>query len=90
LHADYIREAVENAGPQDSDITTQDHVRFWQDGRIVLEQQQNGNWFSPLIGKTIGQGDWKWAVREWTEIDSYYPNIWFISDHGNAHLIDLE
>jgi hypothetical protein len=90
LHADYIREAVENAGPQEGDITTQDHVRFWQDGKIILEQQESGNWLSPLIGKMIGQGDWKWAVREWTEIDSYCPNIWLISDHGNAHLIDLE
>ena len=90
LHADYIREAVENAGPQDGDITTQDHVRFWQDGKIILERQESGNWLSPLIGKMIGQGDWKWAVREWTEIDSYCPNIWLISDHGNAHLIDLE
>ena len=29
-------------------------------------------------------------VKQHMEKEGYWPNAWFISDHGNAHLIDLE
>jgi hypothetical protein len=28
------------------------------------------------------------AVREWKKRNNYFPNTWFISDHGNASLVD--
>lgn len=29
-------------------------------------------------------------VKQWQEANKWYPNIWFISDHGNASIIDIE
>jgi hypothetical protein len=29
-------------------------------------------------------------VRTWQEEHKFYPNVWFISDHGNMSLIDLD
>lgn len=29
-------------------------------------------------------------LREWMEREQYYPNVWWISDHGNAHRVTLD
>lgn len=96
----------ELAGPQDSDITTEDHATFYQAGKVVLR----------MIEDSTGES---WEYRDYTHADAngvrsgarylplgrfatveqaikaymvkteFWPNVWFISDHGNAHLIDL-
>ena len=30
------------------------------------------------------------AIRNWQDKNKYWPNIWFVSDHGNAILVDKE
>ena len=62
--------------PQEGDITTEDHHTFYQYGKLWLQTPQ----------------DWEWeqtrrAVQEKMNEDQFWPDIWFISDHGNAHLM---
>lgn len=61
--------------PEDGDITTSDHLRFYQYGKLWLE---------------IDEDDDMWQqIETRMSRDNFYPNVWFISDHGNAHLINL-
>ena len=30
------------------------------------------------------------AIKDWQDKNNYYPNIWYVSDHGNAILVDRE
>lgn len=43
-------------------------------------------------GKFIGEyveDEEAWeAVRKWKELNKFYPNTWFVSDHGNLTLVD--
>lgn len=42
-----------------------------------------------FIGEFSGDDDDAWeAVRQWKEKNQYWPNTWFISDHGNVSLVD--
>ena len=61
--------------PEEGDITTEDHRHFYQYGKLVL-----------TVGEDV---DHKPALREFMKREKFWPNCWFISDHGNAHLIDL-
>lgn len=38
-------------------------------------------------GKTIA-ADAK-LLATWTANQNYYPSVWFISDHGNAHRLEM-
>lgn len=61
--------------PEEGDITTEDHKRYFQYGRMILN-----------LG---GDVDHIAALREHMDGSQFWPNVWFISDHGNAHLIDM-
>lgn len=37
------------------------------------------------LGKRIAAN--RAELRAWMEREKYFPNVWFISDHGNAHLL---
>lgn len=83
--------------PGEDDITTTDHLKFYQSGRLVIDADIKRNAFDPhrfFLNTSKGQriaetDDYRAAVRVFMEIEQYWPNCWFISDHGNAHLIDL-
>lgn len=51
---------------------------------VVTEDHEN--WFQS--GKLYFTGDEKGLAAK-MEQDQFWPNVWFISDHGNAHLITL-
>jgi len=61
--------------PQEGDYTTEDYVNWYQDGKLVLQTLEGAN-------------D-KAALKAHMEKEQFYPNAWWISDHGNAHLLDL-
>jgi hypothetical protein len=66
----------EPQSPEEDDITTVDHHTFYQYGKLWLETPE----------------DWEWeetakAIQAQMEKDRFFPNCWWISDHGNAHLI---
>jgi hypothetical protein len=90
---------AEPTEPQEDDITTEDHETFYQSGKRVLMQEGSGRWYMfdrkhpdglPLNTLRAGdEMDYKAALRTYMDRTNFYPNCWFISDHGNAHLIDL-
>ena len=66
--------------PQEEDLVTDDHQRFFRfgmsDRRPVVQVPENE--------------DWRIHVKVYMDRTMYWPNVWFISDHGNAHLLSLE
>lgn len=39
-------------------------------------------------GKLIASGEnVRTLVRAWMDSNQWWPNVWFISDHGNPHLV---
>lgn len=84
--------------PEESDLTTEDHVHFYQDGKLALTIQK----YVPSGGRALRDGEGgTWSDAEgpvstgsmWRQLDAFmererfWPNVWFISDHGNAHLM---
>jgi hypothetical protein len=67
--------------PQDDDILTEDHRHFYQYHKLILTV--------PLDDDGEVE-DWKPHMREYLEKEQFYPNIWWVSDHGNTHLISVE
>lgn len=66
----------EPSEPEEGDYTSEDHCKWYQFGKLAV---------------TVSiDGDYKQALREHMEQEQYWPNVWFISDHGNAHLITLQ
>lgn len=61
--------------PDEEDIFTEDHHHFYHNGKLVVEVPEGE--------------DWQPYLREYTEKEGFFPNIWFTSDHGNNHLISV-
>jgi hypothetical protein len=61
--------------PEEGDLVTEDHVNFYQDGKRVLRVRDGD--------------DWQDAVRQHMEADRFWPDVWWISDHGNPHLLNI-
>ena len=61
--------------PQEGDYTTNDYCRWYQYGKLVLS-------LSP--GK-----DHLKAVRQHMEQEQFWPDAYYVSDHGNTVLLDL-
>jgi hypothetical protein len=84
----------ETRGPQEDDITTADHEKFYQSGKLAFSIVNNGaDRFSGFDAKGICfaqfLGSVEAIVRAFNDREQFWPNCWFISDHGNAHLMDL-
>lgn len=68
-------EIAEEFEPTEDDYTTGDHRKFYQNGKLVLDLDEDE--------------DHKEKVKEHMEANQFWPNVWFISDHGNAHIMEL-
>ena len=77
--------------PETGDWATEDHVHFFSYGKPILTllvQERPG---SPYKREAKG-GELSDAAM-WRQIDAkmkadgFFPNVWWISDHGNAHLL---
>ena len=55
----------------EDDITTEDHLSFYQYGRLVVQVTEDED--APA------------ALRAYMDAQSFWPNVWSISDHGNVH-----
>lgn len=64
--------------PEEGDYTTSDHRHFYQYGKRVLTAPAGAEWDVVVM-----------LLMEHMEAQSFFPNVWFISDHGNPHLIDI-
>lgn len=67
----------EPSEPEEGDITTTDHVHFYCNGKLIPID---------LTVDSSTEDMWK-ALRGYMAATHYWPNVWFISDHGNAHLM---
>lgn len=86
----------ESRGPQDDDLTTSDHRQFFYHGgpgRMAFELQETKSGHYRICksrAQVAGQfATVERAIRAFMQSEQYWPNCWFISDHGNAHLMDL-
>lgn len=68
----------EPSEPEEGDITTSDHKEFYQYGKLWLG----------LTGE-FTTAEMNAAIRDKMHREQFYPAVWFISDHGNAHLMTL-
>lgn len=74
-----MNDELESNGPEEGDLYTYDHrnLYIWgASGRKPVLLVSDVNRFNS-------------AVRAFMKKDKFFPNVWFISDHGNAHLIDI-
>jgi hypothetical protein len=61
--------------PEEGDLVTEDHIDFYQYGKHVLHIPD-------------GQ-DMDRAVREFMDEQQFWPDVWWVSDHGNPHLLNI-
>lgn len=62
--------------PEEGDILTEDHRHFYQYGKLWLEVPEDQEWEETAR-----------MIREKMQAENFLPNVWFISDHGNSHLM---
>lgn len=74
----YETDAYLEHEPEEEDLVTADHISFFS----------HGGGPDPVLVVAEGE-DYKTALKEYMANENFYPAAWFISDHGNAHLIDL-
>jgi hypothetical protein len=55
------------------DITTGNYRKFYQYGKLWLALTEDES------------DEFGTHVRAKMEAESFFPNVWFISDHGNPH-----
>jgi hypothetical protein len=79
--------------PDEDAITTADHARFYQYGKLILWVQDGdstvpADWSTNrgYLGTFTSCED---ALRAYMEREQFWPDVYFVSDHGNAHRIDL-
>lgn len=92
-------DGAEPTEPEEGDITTTDHKTFYQYGRKVLERagtlrgDDAAQWYGYDARTSFALGtfgnDHCAALRAYMARVQYWPNVWFCSDHGNWHLMDL-
>jgi hypothetical protein len=80
--------------PQEDDLTTRDHRTFYQNGKaaFALIECTDGSFRLAKQGQLLARDTFptvESAVRAYMELTNYHTDCWFISDHGNAHLINL-
>lgn len=62
--------------PSEEDITTDDYEHFYYAGKCIAEVHLKESWEK--------------AIGAWCKKNNYFPDVWFISDHGNPVLISVE
>jgi hypothetical protein len=64
--------------PEEGDYITYDHRKFYQYGKLVL-----------TVPDEYTSEEMVRALREYMDREKFWPNAWWISDHGNSVLLDL-
>lgn len=63
--------------PDEDDLVTDDHVHFYANGKLELT----------VPADATTRQMWE-EIDQWMGREQFFPNVWFISDHGNAHLME--
>lgn len=61
--------------PEEGDYTTEDHEHFHQFGKRAVVVDEGA--------------EWPHTLKAHMDRERFWPNVWFLSDHGNAHRIDM-
>lgn len=77
LPPDFEIEDEDSSEPAEDDLITSDHSEFYQNGRLRLTVDPDADELAM----------WK-AIDAHMKKSNFYPNVWFVSDHGNAHLME--
>jgi hypothetical protein len=77
VSSDIIDDFRERDEPAEDDITTPDYQRWYQGGKRIL-----------FLGPN--EDDWRASIRAWMTKENWFPDVWVISDHGNAHRLSME
>ena len=84
--------------PQPEDLVTSDHRKFYEHegtGRLQFQlvETESGEFILyPRPGVSVAGGPYatiELAIRAYCDAVQFWPGVWFVSDHGNAHRIDL-
>jgi len=92
-----LDESPEYEGPTEDDLVTGDHVNFYSYGKLALtltvkERGPYWEFGDPWNTREADEGELSDA-QMWKQLDAYmeqtkfWPDAWFISDHGNANLL---
>ena len=82
--------------PTEDDLVTSDHRVFYYHGQrkaFELREQTDGRFIVDASPRRYVKGQYatvERAIRAFMEAEQYWPACWFISDHGNAHRMDLD
>lgn len=69
------RDGDEPEEPSEDDYTSTDHCRWYQHGKLVLSIKPEDDHVAALNAHMLAT--------------NVYPDAYWISDHGNAHRLDL-
>jgi hypothetical protein len=75
--------------PQEGDWFTEDHRRFYEVGGSGSDvfSRRLGRGAICEVPRDASEGAMWRILERCMKKANYYPNVWFISDHGNAHLM---
>jgi hypothetical protein len=64
-----------------------------QDDDCIISDSRNGYIVKcelDNLGEFLEMDECLDAINNWMKRNNFYPNIYFINDHGNIHLINLQ
>jgi len=73
---------AEATEPLEEDYTTTDHIHWYQYGKLALTTAEHND---PHTSADNAYA----MVTAHMDVAKFWPNAWFVSDHGNTHLIQL-
>ena len=71
-------EYEEPDSPEEGDLATEDHRTFYT-------YQEGFRGVAFVVEDDAEMWD---AIQAYMDRSQFWPNVWFISDHGNAHLMN--
>jgi hypothetical protein len=95
---DDCRQAEEDSEPTEGDYTTTDHRSFYEHGigrlRFVVVEDETDKRYRLVCPETksahgIIRPNLEQCIEAYLSATQFWPNVWWISDHGNAHLMTL-
>lgn len=73
--SDSARNTADEIEPDAGDNTTSDHRNSFQFGRLVLVVDE--------------RDEWAHVLKDHIDREQFWPNLWFLSDHGTVSLVKL-
>lgn len=68
--------------PQEGDLVTEDHQHFYEVGGTR-------NRPAITIPEEADRAEMEEALALFFDTQKFWPNVWWISDHGNAHRLEV-